>query len=179
MVKFRRLLHPIELRPGTTDVTTLVNNAVRLEYGQFKVDKEREYVIVDAGAYIGDTSAFFLTSFPRAKVIALEPNPESFAIAKRNLAPYGARARLLNVGLLDRNEQLYLSGSTTGAHLSQSGDARVSCITVSDILQKWCESKRIDILKLDIEGAETVVLGPSSDEWLSGLDPISWTPDSP
>ena len=76
-VALRRLSHPIVIRPATSDVLSVINNCIREEYGQFKETKVPK-LIIDAGAYIGDTSAYFLSRFPSARVIALEPNPESF-----------------------------------------------------------------------------------------------------
>lgn len=42
--------------------------------------------IIDAGAYDGLTSLFFHKHFPQAHILAFEPNPDAFALAKKNTA---------------------------------------------------------------------------------------------
>lgn len=44
----------------------------------------RDKIVITAGAYIGDTPLFY--SYYGAKVIALEPDPKSFSIAKDNIS---------------------------------------------------------------------------------------------
>jgi len=170
-VKFKRLLHPISLRPGSRDIDTLVSNAVRLEYGQLELSKDAPHFIVDGGAYIGDTSAFFLSRHPNATVVSLEPNPESFEIAACNLAPYGERGILLNKALADKAGELFLSGVETGARLGEAGSIAVECLTVPDLLERSPDG-RITVLKLDIEGAEQALFSTGVDAWLDKVDHI-------
>ncbi len=170
-VKFRRLLHPIALRPNTPDADTLVSNAVRLEYGQLALAPDAPHFIVDAGAYIGDTSAFFLSAYPKAAVVALEPNPASFAIAERNLAPYGSRVTLLRNALADAAGTLFLSGSETGATVGETGGVAVESVTVPDLLT-MAPTGRITVLKLDIEGAEAALFRNDAARWLDKIEHI-------
>lgn len=69
-LSLRSLRYPIFVRVGTIDVPTVVNNAIREEYGQFASNFEPK-VIVDAGAYIGDTSAIFFRVFPHLASLRL------------------------------------------------------------------------------------------------------------
>ncbi len=170
-VKFKRLQHPISLRAGSRDVETLISNAVRLEYGQLRLAPNEPHFIVDGGAYIGDTSAYFLSSYRAATVVALEPNPESFEIAARNLEPYGDRAHLLNKALADKHGTLFLSGSETGARVGASGGVTVECVTI-DELTTISPTGRISILKLDIEGAEEARFSNDAGKWLERVDHI-------
>ena len=117
-IKLSNLKYPIFLRSGTEDIGTVVNNVIREEYGHFSSVKEPEWMI-DAGAYIGDTTVYFLSRFPNLKVIALEPNPKSYEIAKLNLAPYGERCILLQKGLFSNDQVQYFSGIETAASIGQ------------------------------------------------------------
>src|SRR5882762_707084 len=85
---FAMLQYPVLFRSKTTDLGTVVDSFIRREYGQLPREFSQR-VIVDAGAYTADTSAYFLTVYAEAHVIALEPAPESFRHAARNLSPYG------------------------------------------------------------------------------------------
>lgn len=170
-VKFKRLRHPINLRPGSRDIDTLVSNAVRLEYGQLSLPRDEPHFIVNGGAYIGDTSSYFLSQYPNATVVSLEPNPESFDIAARNLTPYGDRAILLNNALSDKCGKLFLSGVETGARIGETGSVPVDCLTVPDLLERSPDG-RITVLKLDIEGAEQALFSNGAEAWLDKVDHI-------
>lgn len=170
-IKLRTLHHPIFVRPGSRDGEMLVRNIVRDEYGKLDLDRYAPHFIVDAGAYIGDTAAFFLSKYPKATLVALEPNPISFAVAQRNLAPYGNRARLLAKALSDRPTALRLSGVETGARVSDAGDVEVEATTMADLLE-LSPSGRVSILKLDIEGAERELFLRAPGRWLSRVDHI-------
>lgn len=162
-VTLRGLSFPIFLRPGTEDIGSIVDNVFREEYGQFPADYSPS-VVVDAGAYIGDTSAYFLSRFASCRVIALEPNPESARIASRNLAPYGDRAKLHAKALWHCSGSIMLAGSETGAAISSQGE-QIASISFDDLMSMEAID-RVDLLKMDIEGAEAVVLKSGVDGWL-------------
>ena len=162
-VVLRGILHPICIRPGTEDIGSILNNIFREEYGQFPNSFDPS-TIVDAGAYIGDTSAYFLSRFKSARVFALEPNPESYDIAKKNLSFYGDRVLLMSVALSKQDGAVRISGSATGAAVSDSGyEVRSACM---DTLMHDFQISKIDLLKMDIEGSELEVLRLNESDWL-------------
>lgn len=162
-LSFRHLLFPIFVRPGSDDVISLVNNVLREEYGQmprgFRPD-----TVLDAGAYIGDTTAYFLSRFPDARVIALEPYAESFRLARQNLAKYDGRAVVLQKALWDSGGTVRLAGVQTGAAISEHGTESLT-ITVRDVLGLFGVD-HLDLVKMDVEGAETTVLRSGVGDWL-------------
>ena len=162
-LRFTKLRHPIFARAGTPDITTLVNNAVREEYGAYEPAAPPAFMI-DAGAYIGDSSAYFASKFPALKIIALEPHPANHALASQNLAPYGTQVTLLNKALASTPGTVMISGEHDSAVVGQSGRA-VDAVTVPMIMA-LAGVDSIDILKMDIEGAEADVLDASADQWL-------------
>lgn len=157
------LEYPIFIRPGTLDAGTIINNVIREEYGHFVPTKEPEWMI-DAGAYIGDTTAYFLSRFSKLQVIALEPNPESYELARHNLKPYGERTILLQKGLFSNEQTQYFSGEGTGVSIADSG-FEIECTTISSLLEHY-SIPRIDILKMDIEGAEEAIFLSNPETWL-------------
>jgi FkbM family methyltransferase len=168
-IDFPMLQYPFLIRSKTTDLETVINNFIRREYGQLPRDFSPR-VIVDAGAYIGDTSAYFLTKYPKAHVIALEPAPESFRLAARNLSPYGKRVTLRQAALGPTRGNARISGIGTGARISELGED-IAITTVADLLE-GTQDGRIDLLKMDIEGAEREVLCTTAIEWLDRIDMI-------
>ena len=169
LVKFKNLAHPFFLRPGTHDVATAINTFVRSEYGQINKNWQPK-TLVDAGAYIGDTSAYFLSRFPELNVLALEPNPENFAVAKRNLAPYGSRVAVLPFALSSNEGSVHFSGGGTGGSISDDG-ITVTATSIPQILER-IPGQRISLLKLDIEGAEETLFSTAPERWLTSVDRI-------
>jgi FkbM family methyltransferase len=165
-VSLQTLQYPIYIRPGTPDVSTIINNVIREEYGHFSYEGDPEWMI-DAGAYIGDTAAYFLSRFSKLRVIALEPNPSAFAMASQNLKPYGARVILMKKGLWVDDKNLLFGGEGTGASIQDKGFA-IECISIPTILKQF-SLDRIDILKLDIEGAEKAIFATNPEEWLDRI----------
>jgi len=166
-LSFRSLRYPIFVRPGTEDVNMIINDIIREEYGQFETEHDPIWVI-DAGAYIGDTSAYFLSRFPKAKVIALEPNPPTYEMASQNLKPYAERAVLLKMGLSESQQTLKFGGSFGGASIQETG-IEIECTSIPALLERY-SIPRVSILKMDIEGAEKMVFLTNPEAWLDRID---------
>lgn len=169
-IRFSNLDYPLYLRPGTEDIGAAVDNIVRREYGHFDPTKEPK-TMVDAGAYIGDTSAYFLSRYPQLRVIALEPNPESYPLAQRNLKPYGERVELLREALGARAGSVRFGGREMGARIGGGEGHEVNVTTVQHLLERFPDGQ-IDILKLDIEGAETELFSGDAAPWLGAVNHI-------
>jgi FkbM family methyltransferase len=162
-VRLKALSHPIHLRSGPQDVGAVLNNVIREEYGKHHFLSEPLWLI-DAGAYIGDTTAYFLSRYPRLNAIALEPNPSNCEMAVKNLSPYGSRARVLEKGLWGSEETLSFGGEFTAGSIG-SGSVQIKTTSIPALLAAYGIPK-IDILKMDIEGAEEDVFRKAPEEWL-------------
>jgi FkbM family methyltransferase len=125
--------------------------------------------MIDAGAYIGDTTAYFLSRFPDLQIVALEPNPKSYHLAEQNLAPYGERVTLLPYALSASEAPVYISGDETGARIHDAEGVEAEATTISRLLERF-PSGRVNILKLDIEGAEEEIFRAHPETWLSKVD---------
>lgn len=125
-------------------------------------------VIVDAGAYIGDTVLYFKQLYPNARVVALEPYPHSFDLLKRNVEENQlSGVELLQVALAPKSGPLTLHADisghdwfTTVSQIERGWDKRqkttpiaATGCTLAQIVQG-----KIDLLKMDIEGAERAIL---------------------
>lgn len=163
----------LRLRAPSTDVTTYRQVFVREEYRAESRYQAR--VIIDAGANIGLASIYFALKFPHSKILALEPEPANFELLSRNVRPYSnvipIHAALWNtdgdVDLCDPG--LGESGYTTRARrdeLASGGSlgSKVRAITINTLLAEF-DLQHIDVLKVDIEGAELEVFGGAED-WI-------------
>ena len=140
------------------------------QYLQFAQLSEGQ-VALDLGAYSALSSIAFSKAVGRAgKVVALEPDPLNVFAAEANIAEHRRVNGLDNIVLLTaaaaaegpRRLQFSSEGamgsaltSITGRH---RGDAvEVKAVTLQDVADK-INLKRVDFIKVDIEGSEVPVL---------------------
>jgi FkbM family methyltransferase len=133
-----------------------------------------EPVIFDVGAHIGDTVAKYRSLFPSAHIHCFEPFPASFDRLATRVSG-GSRTHLHRLALTDREGAAKLNVNRSDATNSiLSSDARgsfywgeqkleteatidVVASTVDRVRQKESVD-HIDILKIDVQGAEYAVL---------------------
>jgi FkbM family methyltransferase len=164
----RSLLHPFTVRHGTTDVREFIATICRGAY-DVQLPPDAQWIL-DLGANIGDTAAWFLSRYRNASAVAVEPDPGNVAVAARNLTPYGKRARLIHAAVwtADGDVSLQINENwPSGSHVVETRDAiRVRAISIPTLLREH-GIDTIDILKCDIEGAETQIFLADPDPWLS------------
>ena len=168
------LHHPIHVRPGSSDLEEVVYTGVRQAYGRYLPTGPVSFII-DAGAYVGDSTAWYLSKFPEATVIAVEPNPENFRLLELNCRPYGERARLVLAALWSETGRLNLSHTAAWDSVSvRQGEGRNDCqgVSIPDLMRSQGVST-VDVLKLDIEDAELSVFSGECDSWLSHVRTIA------
>ena len=166
---------PVLLRTRTSDIQTFGQVFVSDEY-DFPIPGSAPRLIIDGGAYVGYTTLYFAHRFPEARVFAIEPAKENFPILERNTAAC-SNVTLIHGGLWNRKCSLEL-GNPDGLHWSfQVGEmaggsaenavdpAAIEAFTIPELL-RLAGGGPIDILKLDIEGAEKVLFEPGCEEWL-------------
>jgi FkbM family methyltransferase len=130
--------------------------------------------ILDLGANVGYSSAYFLSCFPTAQVIAVEPDPDNYEFCCRNLRPYGERARVVLGGAWPTRSKLVLSRGPreweTQVFAGADGEASVEGYDIPSLLEMTGE-KRVDILKVDIERSELDLFGDHL-TWLRAIGNI-------
>ncbi len=135
-----------------------------------KVIKNEEYalptnihpkVIVDAGANVGFSALYFATKFPKAIVIAVEPDDSNFGMLQANTARY-TNIYKVKAAIWKDNTSVNLSGETNSDfQVSLEGnDKVVDGITVEGLLNRFAVNY-VDVMKIDIEGAEKEVFEAS------------------
>lgn len=106
-----------------------------------------DIIFVDGGAYVGDTLALIIKNFPNyKKIYCIEPNELHLNIAKRGFANI-KNIEFINCGLGAKKESL--KEANTNAHHGSHDYQALNINTIDNLI-----SKKIDFLKLDIEGAE-------------------------
>lgn len=119
--------------------------------------------IVDCGSNIGLSVLFFKREFPDSQILAFEPDPVTFSLLRRNVERNGLQGiELRNLalsgspGTRDLHCDSRRPGRTAMSLLAQCGlEERVAvpCVALSHFIHG-----DVDLLKLDIEGAELEVI---------------------
>src|SRR4051812_18907371 len=86
--------HPISIRGGkSTDGFAFYQHLAMQDLDIFDLGSPR--LIIDAGANIGMASLYLLNRYPSVKVVAVEPDPDTFELCKKNLSPFQDRVVLV------------------------------------------------------------------------------------
>ena len=131
-------------------------------------------MIVDCGANVGYTSAYLLSRFPRARVVAIEPFPANAVLCRRNLAHYGSRATVIEAAVWSHCTRLvldYAGGNEWGVRVRAARPGEDGEIEAIDLASLGLS--RIDILKIDIEGSEADLFARDTDRWLPSVSNIA------
>jgi len=167
----------------------------RHEYLRHGVTLPRNAFVVDAGANIGLFSLFVKTESPAATVLAVEPMADTREVLRRNIElheltdchVYGCAlgavaetATFHHFPGLPANSTRYpeekqglrdLMRDDRGADVAEvtmrSHREEVTVRPLSDVLDEWRHVPRIDLVKIDVEGAELEVL--------TGITETDWT----
>jgi FkbM family methyltransferase len=175
----RLLAHPVVCRPYTSDVDVFRELLINQQYALVDDISDAD-LIIDCGANVGYSSAYFLSRYPNAHVIAVEPDPGNFKQLQRNVAAYGSRCRAVQAGVWSHSVGLVISESTFGDGREWARQVRVArpdelpTVNAVDIGTLLRDSGRpaISILKVDIERAEAVVFGANYADWITKVHNI-------
>ena len=149
------------MRPGSTDVRQFEDSFLR-GYHVPPPEVGDPRLIVDLGANIGTTMAHFATLYPAATVIGIELDAENAELCRGNVARYGERCVVVEGALADRDGTVTYArdpGHEWGYSIvGDGGDVTAEAICLDTLLERHAPGRRVDFLKMDIEGAERDVL---------------------
>lgn len=113
-------------------------------------------LIIDCGANIGLAALWFAVKYPSSRIIAFEPDPFLFEILRHN-----AETNHLNVDLrceavwYENADLPFVPSKKQSGHIAATGNQFCKAVRLIDIIGTF---ESIDLLKLDIEGAEFRVI---------------------
>lgn len=118
--------------------------------------------IVDCGANIGFASVYFKLQYPNARILAFEPNPYCFDVLQRNIRENKFEdVMMVKAGCSNEvgktsfhvNPGFSPMSSMDATRNEDSEEVEVELVRLSDHLHR-----PVDLLKMDIEGAEWLVM---------------------
>jgi len=176
MLRSKRAAHPLRCR-GFADLAAFDRVFVQRRYAC--VDEARDVRrIVDCGAHAGYASAYFLSRFPNASLLAVEPDPDHFAVLQANLAPFGDRAQAMRAAIWSHAGELVLTepGSSEGqpvkARVRPPLAGETPSVPARDLATLLAQSacERISLLRMNIGGAEAAVFRSGCQAWIDRVD---------
>lgn len=154
-IRFGPRTFPVRLQ-SRTELSLLHEIGVLQEYAP--ADEIEARVIVDLGAHIGLATLRLLATHPDARVVAVEADPVLVERLRENVA--GLPVTVVHAAICGesgtrpfyRSDTSSLASSLDPTVASQSS-IRVPALSLDDLLDSQ-EIEEVDLLKLDVEGAE-------------------------
>jgi FkbM family methyltransferase len=175
---------PVQYRSGTSDAGLIYNILLKRgrksEYSlppEARLGPQDVKVVLDIGANIGIASLYFASSFPHAAVHAFEPDPgncELLAANARALPRIHVHAFALGADdgeleLFDSDDKANLGGfSSHGLGVNTGRSKRVPVRHAGRALAELGVD-RVDLIKIDTEGAEWEILTSIDRALLGGV----------
>lgn len=158
----------VNYRHYTLQVTDMLSVAWQIH--EFFTDERMKFIstndqplIVDCGSNVGVSLIYYKALYPRARVIGFEPAPEVFECLEANVEQndlHGIELHQKAVWVNTDGVSFSSDGADGGAIDNAKGNDEVATVRLRDVL---LQHEHIDLLKVDIEGAETKVLQDCDD----------------
>jgi FkbM family methyltransferase len=132
-------------------------------------------LIFDIGAHIGLATIYFKSKYPRAKILAFEPNPNTAKLLKLNIKANNLKGvKIIEAGVWDKKGKNPFYTDTTSQNPWTWGDSFIKniwnsqtppqTISVKTVVLSALLTKPIDLLKLDVEGAENQIIQEAAEK---------------
>jgi FkbM family methyltransferase len=149
-------------------------------FHQVFVDREYDHwslpsdarLIVDAGANVGMAALFFADRYPGATILAVEPEQGNFDTLCANVQGF-SQIKPIRSALWPSSGHVEIANPADDAwafQVKESIGGSIPAITVPEIIA--AQRRRIDVFKIDIEGAEKELFQSGADRWLAEVDLI-------
>lgn len=167
------------MRRWTSDPHVLMQIFYRREYA-LPFSLEQVGAVVDLGANVGYSALYLRHLFPDSRILAVEPDQGNFAILLLNAVQTTHPIECIQGAVWDSCGVVGFgdSGFRGGMEWSRQvlvglamevGTVRVNAFSVESLL-RTAGIERVDLLKMDIEGAEVRVLRNSTEHWAARVD---------
>jgi FkbM family methyltransferase len=159
----------VTLRKSTTDIHVFKQVCVFNQYN-IKGQLGNVETVVDLGANIGLSALYFKSKYPNATVIAVEAEKNNYDVMLKNVTGL-PEVHCLHNAIWSSSKSLNIHQTSYGEYGFVVNDEKedefesVKAITMDDLIEKY-QLKKIDILKIDIEGSEKELFSGNYAAWL-------------
>lgn len=173
ILQFDGLKNSFIFRPIAADVLIIRSIFEYEEYALPPIKDFQPKLILDCGGNIGCAAFYFANKYPTAQIYSIEPEKNNFLLLQYNTFLY-KNVHSINSALWGKpafigvkKEDDYNELGFTVFETTAENPEAMRTITVAKLLAA-SGFDEIDILKIDIEGAEKEVFAaPDVDDWLS------------
>lgn len=124
---------------------------------RFNYPLDENSLVIDLGAHTGEHFATKIYSRYSCNIEAYEPHPATFSVLKESFK-YTPKVKIHGYALSDRDGLLQLHGSNLVSSLTESIDGEINAIKVVKASKEFKNISHIDLIKMNIEGAEFNIL---------------------
>ena len=168
---------PFSYRGETSD--EVVGNEI-LEEGKYVLPIEdfQPKVIIDCGSNIGYSTLYFANTYPDAQIYAIEPEKINFKFLQYNTIFYD-NIHLINSAVWGKETSVRLEETELGERgymTDETSDDDPNGIKTTTLGKLIYDNgiNEIDLLKIDVVGAEKEIFGAEGvDDWLSKVKVLS------
>lgn len=161
------------VRPGTSDLDmAFFNFHGRIVFPPRELEGRPLKQIIELGSNGGSGLAGLAVAYPEARLVGVEPDPETAAIAKRNADQFGGRCVLVQAGVWDESAELVVEGDEALGYTVRplapsdpAGTPVIQGLSVDDLLAQHMPEGTIDYMAVTIEGTEPRMLA-TADSWI-------------
>ena len=126
------------------------------QYFHPKASPERGDIVIDAGAYVGDTAIEFCKSIDKIKIYCFEPDPINYLKMIKNIHREQLNDFIepINAALSYKDGFMWLTKSKNpaGNFISRSyGDTKINVVSIDSSFK---DIQNLQLIKMDIEGSE-------------------------
>jgi FkbM family methyltransferase len=173
IISIPSIRNKIYIRKGTSDWPTFEQIFLFNEYEHDILCGINPNFIIDAGANVGYASVFFASKFPDAKIVSIEPEKSNFDLLVKNTKDY-KNIDCIQSALWNKEGFLQFKDCNVGNWSFQleeykqlgNSETKIQATTISKILDIY-KIDCIDILKIDIEGAEKQLFSYDFEGWIN------------
>ena len=170
---------PVWVRPESSDLAVFGQIFLEREYRGLDDVTEAGFII-DCGANVGYSAVYLLSRFPKARLVAIEPERSNFEALRRNTAAFGDRITCLQAGVWSHPAGLVVEehdtkqGKEWAFTVREANATELPHVMATELTSVWrnAGSPVISVLKMDIEGSERVVFDAPEKPWLGAVENI-------
>ena len=168
---------PIIFRPIKEDIFVISSILVGQEY-LLSIKNFQPKLILDCGGNIGCAAVYFANKYPAAQIYSVEPEQDNFKLLRYNTAFYD-NVHPIKSALWDKETFIRVEDRGFGKwgfmtfETTADDPAAFRTTTIGKLLAD-SGFNEIDLLKIDIEGAEKEIFAaPDVDDWLSKVNVLT------
>ena len=167
-IRHPALVAPLFLRFGTSDISVFESIFVWRQYAlKFATPPK---TILDGGGNIGLSVVWFSTHFPDAEILVVEPNAANYELLLQNMATF-RNVKTLQAGIWSRDclvrvKQEDVRPDSFSFEPCEAGqDGATQAFDIATLADRFV-MPTLDLVKLDIEGAEEELFTNRFESWL-------------